>query len=182
VALCGAEDLLLETAIAAVRAEHALGGLLHAVGRAGREPVLGEPHTLLLELLGLSGGEVDLDGGGAPVGDLLTEFVAVLARGQEQRHLLAGDGGAQDPDLVLVAGRRAGRSCLGGRCEAGAADEERAGSEDRSRSSSHEPPWGWSATASNACQAHDTRRSSQERRFDTHSRRRSLDRAMAPAV
>src|SRR5690606_16854952 len=81
VALCGAEELLLETALAAVRAEHALGGLLHAVGRAGREPVLGEPHTLRLALVGLSGGEVDLDGGGAPVGDLLTEFVAVLARG-----------------------------------------------------------------------------------------------------
>ncbi|WP_373682261.1 hypothetical protein [Streptomyces sp. HG99] len=65
--LAGPEDLLLEIALAAVRAEHTLGRVLHAVLGLGRDPVLGKADALLLELLGVLVGEVDLDGGRALV-------------------------------------------------------------------------------------------------------------------
>ncbi len=82
--LRGAQDLLPEAAAAAVRAEDALGGVLDPFLGPGGEGVLLEVDALFLQLSGLPVGEVDLDGGGAPVGDLLTEFVAVLAGGQQQ--------------------------------------------------------------------------------------------------
>ncbi len=152
----GAQDLLPQAALSAVRAEHAVGGVLDAVGRAGGQSVLGEVDALFLQFLGLSVGQIDLDGGGAPVGHPFAEFVPVLPRRQEQGHLLLGDVGAEDLDFLGVGGRGVSGLCLGDGCEARSADQERADSEDRSRSVSHEPPREWSATAANRCQAHDT--------------------------
>lgn len=147
VLLGGPQDLLLEASAAAVRPEHPVGRGLHAVLGLGREGVLGERDALLLQLLRLVVGEVHLDRGGALFGRLLTEFMAVLTGRQQQGYLLLGDLGTEDLDLVRVgcagrAGRAGGTSglCLGDGCDARSADQERADSEDRSRSSSHEPP------------------------------------------
>lgn len=64
--------------------------------------MLGELDALLLQLLGLVVGEVDLDGGLALLGRLLTEFVAVLAGRQQQGYLLLGDFGVEDLDFARV--------------------------------------------------------------------------------
>lgn len=140
VLLAGAEDLLLQAAAAAVGAEHSLGGRVEAVFRPGRKGVLGEPDALLAELLRLLVGEVDLDRRGALRGYLLAEFLTVLACRQQQGYLLPGDVGAEDLDLVRVGFRRVAGLCLGDGCECRSAEQQRADSEDRSRSSSHEPP------------------------------------------
>jgi len=90
--------------------------------------------------VGLLAGEVDLDRGGALLRDLLAEFVAVLSGRQQQGYLLGGDVGAVDLDLVGVGSLRTSVLRLGYGCEARSAEQERADSEDRSRSVSHEPP------------------------------------------
>jgi hypothetical protein len=136
---CGGEDLLPQSAVRAVRPEHALGRGLDTGLRLAGEPVLGEVDALFLELVGLLVGEIDLDGGRALVGHLLAEFVAVLSGGQQQGYLLLGDVGAEDLDLVSSGGRTTAL-CLGNGCDARSPDQERADSEDRSRSMSHEPP------------------------------------------
>ncbi|MFD0458915.1 hypothetical protein ACFQ2H_29910 [Streptomyces violaceoruber] len=162
VLLGGAQDLLAQAAAAAVRAEDAVGGALDPLLGLGGQGVLGEVDALLPQRAGLLPGEVQLDGGGPPVGHLLAEFVAVLAGRQQQGYLLLGDVGAEDPHFVRVRGPRVRGLCLGDGREARSADQERADGEDRSRSSSHEPPrWGLSdrpasATAANRCQAHDS--------------------------
>ncbi len=140
VGLGGPEDLLLEPAASAVRAEHALGGVLDPGFRLGRQGVLGEVDALLAQLRGLLAGEVDLDLGPAASAHPLTEFMAVLAGLEQQGYLLPGDLGAVDLDLVRIGRRRTSVLCLGDGCEARSADQKRADSEDRSRSVSHEPP------------------------------------------
>lgn len=64
--------------------------------------MLGELDALLLEFLGLVVGEVDLDGGRALGGRLLTEFVAVLTGRQQQGYLLLGDLGPEDLHFTRV--------------------------------------------------------------------------------
>lgn len=155
VGLGGGEELLLEPAASAVRPEHALGGLLDPCFGLGGQGVLGELDTLLLEFLSLLVGQVDLDRRGALRGHLLAQFVAVLTGRQQQGYLRAGHLGTEDLDFVRIRRTCALRG-LGDGCDARAAEQKCANSEDRSRSSSHEPPLRWSATAANRCQAHDT--------------------------
>lgn len=64
--------------------------------------MLGELDALFLQLLGLFVGEVDLDGGRALLGRLLTEFVAVLTGRQQQGYLLVGDLGPEDLHFIRV--------------------------------------------------------------------------------
>ncbi len=100
VLLGGAQDLLLEAALAAVRAEHPVAGGLGAGQALGRDLALGELHTLGGEVRGLAAGEEQLDPGGSRLGSALGELVGVLACGEDERDLLAGDVGVVDPHLV----------------------------------------------------------------------------------
>ncbi len=146
-----AQDLLLEPARTAVRAEHAVAGGLGPGQALGRDPVLGEPDALGGELTGLGCGEEELDPGGPGLRGPLAELVGVLARGEDERHLFPGDVGVVDPHL-LGAGRGAGRGGagpgLGGRGQGGecGSDDECACGEDDSRAVTHVPPWASAAT------------------------------------
>jgi hypothetical protein len=151
------DDLRLDAALSAVGAEDALGRAVDPRLGLGRQRVLGERHALLLKPVGLTVGEVDLDLGLAVPGHLLAEFVPVLSGLEQQGHLLLGDLGAEDLDLVPL-GLAGGASGLrpGDGSEARSAEQKRADGEDRSRSVSHEPPSQWLATAASHCQAHDS--------------------------
>lgn len=139
VLLTGAEDLLLDVPGSAVGAVDPVGGGVHTRLRLPRELVLPQLDALLLQGVRLLVGEVDLDRRGALLRRLLAQFVAVLPGGEQQRYLLLRHLGPEDLDLVGVGAVVLGS--LGQRRETRAtAQQERAGSEDRSRSSSHEPP------------------------------------------
>lgn len=74
--------------------------------------MLGEADALLAQITGLLVGEVELDGGGALVGYLLGQFMAVGARREDQRDLGLGDFGAPyGQSLTVVARLRLGERC-----------------------------------------------------------------------
>ncbi len=116
VLLRGPQDLLLEAALAAVRAEHPVPGGLGTGETLGGNLALGQLDAPGREFFGLAAAEEELDPGGSGLRGPLGELVRVLPRGEDERDLFPGDVGVVDPYLVGAgcgAGSRLGL-CRGG--------------------------------------------------------------------